>query len=173
MEKDAPEAEALSEIEDLLEAAIGTMRHVVDGLYPVQVKTGGLESALERMVADIAKVHSISCRLDWDGGPATVGDDATMHLYYIAHEAVTNSAKHSGSQDILLAVRVDPSGMTMTIEDSGVGIQPEWTSGKAHGRGLSIMNYRAHMIGGALQIRRNAKSGTRVTCTVSTAGRSS
>jgi PAS domain S-box-containing protein len=167
--KDAPEAAALSEIADLLQAAIGTMRNVVDGLHPLQMQRGGLKFALERMVADTARVHNIDCRLEWDADSATLDDDANMHLYYIAREALTNSAKHSGSQVILVATKVNRNQVTMTIEDDGVGMPPVAQSAAADGKGLRIMNYRARLIGGVLEIRRKARSGTRVICTVGTA----
>ncbi len=173
IQKGAPEAEAISEIADLLQTAIGTMHGVVDGLYPLQVKTGGLESALEKMMAGISRVHNVDCRLEWDGEPAKLDDDATMQLYYIAREAVTNSAKHSDSKDILVAVKTDRNRMTLTIEDNGVGMPPESKSEETGGKGLRIMSYRARLIGGVLQIRRNAKSGARVTCTVGTVNPSS
>ncbi len=97
----------------------------------------------------------------------------TCSLYYIAREAVTNSAKHSGSQDILVALKIDRNRTTLMIEDSGVGMPPELKSGETGGKGLRIMNYRARLIGGVLQIRRNAKSGTRVTCSIGSADPSS
>jgi signal transduction histidine kinase len=50
----------------------------------------------------------------------------------------------------------------LAIRDDGKGIaeNPAGT----HGMGLHIMNYRAAMIGGSLEIRRDTTQGTVVTC---------
>jgi signal transduction histidine kinase len=49
------------------------------------------------------------------------------------------------------------------VRDNGVGF-PEAAEGK--GMGLPTMNYRAATIGGALLIRKQAKRGTVVLCTI-------
>jgi nitrate/nitrite-specific signal transduction histidine kinase len=52
--------------------------------------------------------------------------------------------------------------VTLTVKDDGVGF-PDSVENKG-GMGLSIMNYRASMIGASLDIRRGAGGGTIVIC---------
>ena len=51
--------------------------------------------------------------------------------------------------------------IALTIEDDGLGM-PEALSGI--GMGLHIMDYRAKMIGGTIEIQRATGRGTRVMC---------
>ena len=52
--------------------------------------------------------------------------------------------------------------VTLTVKDDGVGL-PNSLEHKG-GMGLSIMNYRAGIIGASLDIRRGAGGGTIVIC---------
>jgi signal transduction histidine kinase len=84
------------------------------------------------------------------------------HLYHIAQEAVNNAIKHGNAQEILIQLTAEQGWGTLAIKDDGKGIaeNPSHTEGM----GLHIMKYRAGMIGGALEVRRDSPSGTVVTC---------
>jgi two-component system NarL family sensor kinase len=67
--------------------------------------------------------------------------------YRIATEAVTNSARHSGTD--MAAVKLDLSDgcLTITVRDPGP-VVPAWVSGV----GISSMRERAAEVGGTLHI---------------------
>lgn len=52
----------------------------------------------------------------------------------------------------------------MRVSDDGAGFDPDRTQGK--GMGLSIMRYRARMIGANIDFQRNTPSGIVVTCSL-------
>ena len=52
--------------------------------------------------------------------------------------------------------------VTLTVKDDGIGFPEELEPGG--GMGLHIMNYRAGMIGGLLEIQPDWSQGTVVTC---------
>jgi signal transduction histidine kinase len=54
------------------------------------------------------------------------------------------------------------NGIVVSVTDDGVGFQKQPKS--APGLGLPIMKYRAHSIGGRLDMEFPKKGGTRVTC---------
>jgi signal transduction histidine kinase len=92
-----------------------------------------------------------------------IHDDATAtHLYHIAQEAANNAIKHGNAQSILIWLTAEQDRGTLVIKDDGKGIaaNPAGTQGM----GLHIMNYRAGMIGGVLEIRQDSPRGTIVTC---------
>jgi hypothetical protein len=84
------------------------------------------------------------------------------HLYHIAQEAVNNAIKHGNAREILIQLTAEHGRGTLAIRDNGKGIAENPTG--THGMGLHIMNYRAGMIGGVLEIRRDTTQGTVVTC---------
>jgi two-component system CheB/CheR fusion protein len=91
-------------------------------------------------------------------------DNIATHLYRIAQEAINNAIKHGQPTQIDIELVNLPDGVGITITDNGVGIPPNVGSGR--GMGLRIMNYRANMIGGTLEVTRGPKGGTVVTCHV-------
>jgi signal transduction histidine kinase len=92
-----------------------------------------------------------------------IEDTATAtHLFRIAQEAVNNALKHGQAEEIIIRLFAGERQGTLIISDDGVGI--ERPVGPHSGMGLHIMNYRAGMVGGSLEIRREQPLGTTVTC---------
>ena len=77
--------------------------------------------------------------------------NAATHLYHIAQEAVNNAIKHGNASNIMIALGFARTAkVRLTISDDGGGILKRRRS--IQGMGLHIMNYRAKMIGGSLEV---------------------
>jgi signal transduction histidine kinase len=85
------------------------------------------------------------------------------HLYHIAQEAVNNAIKHGKPGKVLIQLTAEQGRGTLLIKDDGKGIGENPANNQ--GMGLHIMNYRAGVIGGVLEIRPDTTRGTVVTCT--------
>jgi signal transduction histidine kinase len=81
---------------------------------------------------------------------------------------VNNAVKHADCGAISVGLGAVEDEVTLTVKDDGVGF-PDAVENKG-GMGLSIMNYRASMIGASLDIRRGAGGGTIVICSFHNAG---
>lgn len=161
-EKSWSETDDAAKIVKLVNEAIYKTRELARGLLPVVSDSQGLMSALQLCAAEVEDLFGVSCRLQCDI-PVLIHDDAlATHLYYIAQEAVNNAVKHSGAEKIVIRLSAEQGRGTLTIRDDGKGI-PENLPGN-HGMGLHIMNYRAGIIGGSLEVRRDTPRGTIVTC---------
>jgi signal transduction histidine kinase len=84
------------------------------------------------------------------------------HLYRIAQEAVNNAIRHGKSRDIVIRLKARNGTGTLSIQDDGVGFTTD--PAKRPGMGLSIMNYRADIIGGSLKVQPSDEHGIAVTC---------
>src|SRR5262249_45247202 len=90
-------------------------------------------------------------------------DHATAtELFYIAQEAVSNALRHGHPRNIRLTLLTEPDGLRLRIKDDGIGL-PNGLAQSA-GLGLRIMQHRAGLIGGVLQIAPSQGGGTVVTC---------
>ena len=87
-----------------------------------------------------------------------------MHLYRIAQEATNNAMKHGKARRIVVSLTGAVWGTTLRIEDDGIGISK--TSNTSGGMGLNIMQYRARLSGGELQVEAPPTGGTVVSCTI-------
>lgn len=162
-ERESPEAADATKIVSLVNDAIRKTRELSRGLLPVVSDSFGLMSALQRYAGEIQDLFGVSCRFHCEV-PVLIHDTAmATHLYHIAQEAVNNAIKHGHSKNILIHLYAGLDRGTLIVRDDGIGIN---SLPPTHGgMGLHIMKYRAGMIGGALELRRDSTNGTIVTCT--------
>ena len=157
------EAADAARIVTLVNEAINKTRELAHGLLPVVSESQGLMSALKRWAVEVEDLFAISCRFRCDE-PVLIHDSGmSTHLYRIAQEAVNNAIRHGHASEILISLSASDGSGRLVIEDDGSGL-PKLPANHL-GMGLQIMNYRARMIGGSLQVQDSKLRGTAVTCT--------
>lgn len=161
-ERQIPEAADAAKIVQLVNDAIFKARELARGLLPVVSDSHGLMSALQLYATEVEDLFRINCRFQCE--QTVLIHDAPMatHLYHIAQEAVNNALKHGQAKAIVIRLFAGEREGTLMIRDDGIGI--ERPRAPHLGVGLHIMNYRAGMIGGSVEIRRDQTRGTVVTC---------
>jgi PAS domain S-box-containing protein len=161
-EKNRSEASDAAKIVKLVNEAINRTRELARGLLPVVSDAQGLMSALQVWAAEVEDLFGVSCRFQCEE-PVLIHDDTmATHLYHIAQEAVNNAIKHGNAGKILIQLTADERRGALVIRDDGKGIAEDHVN--TQGMGLHIMNYRAGMISGTLEVRRDTPRGTVVTC---------
>src|SRR5271170_5072832 len=162
MEKGLHEAADAGKIVNLVNEAIHKTRELARGLLPVVSDAQGLMSALQQWAGEVEDLFAISCRFQCFT-PVLIHDDTVAtHLYYVAREAVNNAIKHGHARQIVIRLAADQHQGALTIQDDGYGIGSIVPGDK--GMGLHLMNYRARMVGGSLEVQRVSTGGTMVTC---------
>jgi PAS domain S-box-containing protein len=160
-EKGLPDAADAAKIVRLVNEAINKTRELSRGLLPVVSESRGLMSALQQWAGEVQDLFGISCTFLCIEPVLIHNDTAATHLYHIAQEAVNNAIKHAKAAHIVIALGASGGRGALAISDDGCGIQK--VSGSV-GMGLSIMNYRAKMIGGTLDVQPGKPRGTVVSC---------
>lgn len=158
------EAKVAEELATLLQDAVVQTRNLARGLVPVKMEEVGLASALEELTVSITRLTGTRCSFASSGRAIMLDDSAAMHLYRIAQEATNNAMKHGKARRIVVSLAGGDFAATLRIEDDGIGISK--TSNTSGGMGLNIMQYRARLSGGDLQVEAQPKGGTTVSCTV-------
>jgi signal transduction histidine kinase len=151
----------LETIETRLTEALGQAYTISRGLYPVELETNGLMSALDELAAKVSTIHPVECRFQCPR-PVAVRDNAmAIHLYRIAQEAVVNGIKGGKASRVNLRLLDRGARAILSIADNGTG----FGNGPARpGMGLKIMEHRARMINAELRFRSRPNGGTLVTC---------
>ncbi len=158
-----PEAEAAGEIVKLVNQAIDHTRALVRGLCPVDLAEDGFMTAMHQLAESIASVHGVACEFSFNK-PVFIHDyNMATNLYYIAHEAANNAARHGKPTNIRIELHCNDSEAVLQIKDDGCGLPDREFRGD--GRGLHIMSYRAQVIGGTLNVKSIQPHGTVVSCT--------
>jgi PAS domain S-box-containing protein len=158
-----PEAGDAAEIVKLINTTIDHTRALVRGLCPVTSDPEGLMNSLRGLAEMVREVHRLRCRFDCPRPVLFPDHTVATHLYYIALEAVNNAIKHAKAREIVIGLYLGRTTTTLLVTDDGIGI-PETTPGSTGGRGMHIMNYRARMIYGSLEVQPGTEGGTVVSC---------
>ena len=161
-DKSLPEAVEAAKIVKMVNQAIDNTRQLARGLHPVAAEPLGLMSALKKWANEVEGLFHIGCNFHCEK-PLEIHDaNLATHLYRIAQEAVNNAIRHGKSRNILISLSGKNETGTLVIQDDGDGFPKKPAS--PPGVGLSIMNYRADMVGGSLKVQPNQERGITVTC---------
>lgn len=156
-------AEAVRDIKDLIRNAITQTRDLARGLSPVVLQSKGLQAALRDLAGSVEKRTGLACVFESDNRITVPHEEASIHLYRIAQEAVANAIKHGRATAITISLRNVARRHELRIEDNGSGFSTDFKVGK--GMGLRGMNYRAAIIGGSLEII-SRPGATAILCSV-------
>lgn len=161
-DKSLPEAVEAAQIVRMVNQAIENTRQLARGLHPVAAEPLGLMSALKNWASEVEALFHIRCCFQCEKPVAIPDANLATHLYRIAQEAVNNAIRHGKSRNIAIRLSGKNGAGVLAIQDDGDGF-PE-TQSSPPGVGLSIMNYRADMVGGSLKVQANEARGITVTC---------
>lgn len=151
-----------AEICELANETIAQTRRLARMLYPVDLETGGLVSALQGLVSSTKDLLKISCQFKCNDAIPIRDPVTARHLYRIAQEAITNAVRHGKAKNIRIELTSAKDITTLKVANDGKDFPG--ILAKKKGIGLKIMEYRAKMIGSILDVGRGPKGGTIVTC---------
>jgi signal transduction histidine kinase len=161
-DRSLPEAADAAKVVKMVNQAIENTRQLARGLHPVAAERFGLMSALKKWASEVEELFHIRCRFECEKAVAVHDVNSATHLYRIAQEAVNNALRHGKARTIVIGLSAKNGTGTLTIQDDGDGLSKRPAT--QPGVGLSIMNYRADMIGGSLKVQPNDGRGITVTC---------
>jgi signal transduction histidine kinase len=150
----------IEKIAQLVNDAATDTRNLSRALHRLDVDAAGLVNALQDLVD--REIWRTPCRLEVKPSFRIDDDAAAAHLYRIAREAVINANKHAQAREIIVKLQRSRREVVLHVIDDGVGLSDE--RNLKRGLGLHIMNYRAQLAGGRLEIDSPQTGGTRVSC---------
>jgi len=104
---------------------------------------------LADLAAEFTADSGIRCTFSVTGDESELGSDGRLTCYRVAQEALTNVRKHARADAVEIRLAYEPSGTSLTIEDSStLGEPPAPSDGT--GYGLTGMRERAALLGGTL-----------------------
>jgi PAS domain S-box-containing protein len=157
-----PEAAHAEEITSLIRQAIGHTRDLARGLSPVVLQSKGLPAALADLGETVSKRPGVRCKCMLQPQCDVPRLETATHLYRIAQEAVNNALKHGMATQIDLTLRRDGDRYELCIADNGQGFSQN--AARSRGMGLRVMQYRAGILGGSLEIQQERGKGVTILC---------
>lgn len=175
---EAPTLEAVrdqaADLRRVTARTLDEVRRLARGLRPGVLDELGLVPAIEQLALDHAQVRSLAVEVSAVGfGAARVPPAVEAALYRIIQEALTNAAKHSGTQTANVVLQRRRELVQAIVSDDGCGFDVEATlrtpAARAH-LGLHGMRERAALLDGTVTIESTPGEGTTIYVRVPVSG---
>lgn len=157
-----PDLAEVVRLTELLATALQSTRGVSSLLYPMELESEGLVTALRIMAQRLSEQFGVPCHVDLKASVSPDMKGALIELYRIAQEAVTNAMRHGRCSWVRVRLRWSEEMVDLQIENDGPEIAPQ--PGDFDGMGCRIMRYRANLVGATLSINPRQEGGCLVSC---------
>jgi signal transduction histidine kinase len=134
-------SELLAEARAGAEAALKELRDLARGIHPPVLTDRGLEAAITAL-ANSTHMH-VALSVDVPQRPPSTVESAA---YFVVAEALTNAAKHSGSEWLDIRIATVARHLELEIRDDGMG------GANPNGSGLMGLRHRVEALDGKLEV---------------------
>lgn len=155
-----PLACKLSEIKNRLIKLSQDVQLLSRQLHPSILDDLGLVEALRSECAGFSQREGIAIHFLPRDIPPAIPKEVGLCLYRIAQEGLRNITRHSGAEKAQVSLTAVEDSILLSIEDTGVGFDPEQVRKKRPGLGLVSMEERARLIGGEFAFDSQPGRGT-------------
>lgn len=146
---------------DALSEAIVEGRRIIEGLRPSTLDDLGLEAALHELAETTAQAAGWTLSLNLAPLPAEPEKTVGVTLYRVAQEALNNARKHASASHVRVSM-VNGNGISMQIQDDGVGFNTQKAGAQGRGLGITTMSERITLLKGTCSIQSAPAEGTTI-----------
>lgn len=150
------------EISRIVENTIGTVRKISSDLRPRLLDQLGILPAIESLIKDFKNRTKIETELNMPDVNVNLDNSASIIVYRIIQEALTNIARHSKCTSVMVNIDIENNSLNLRIKDNGTGFSFKKKIKETKSLGLIGMQERAEMLHGKLEINTGEKQGTEI-----------
>lgn len=129
----------------------------------------GLEAAVEWLAEQFQEQHGLKIRVTRDDSPKPLGEAASVLIFRLLRELLTNVVKHARASAVEISVTRNGDYLWLEVSDNGVGFDSSEIAtkpGRAGGYGLFSIRERLSHLGGYLEVSSKPGHGTSATIVV-------
>jgi len=152
-------------IHESLNAGIDLKRRVVEDLRPTLLDNMGLFAALRWQLKETCRRKGLRSSESIPDMELRFNPDASIGVFRIVQEALTNILKHAEAKSVHLSVEIEGNNFALMISDDGRGI-PADRLRTISSHGLASMRHRVTALGGSWEVRSPSAGGTVVTASI-------
>lgn len=151
------------QMNDLLDRTVTSVRRISADLRPLMLDDLGLADGVAWLVEDFSGRSSVQVGLKMPQEGVLDGLDRSVAntVYRVLQESLTNVARHAKATNVWVVLGAEGNTLQLDIEDDGRGIA-ERDLTQPRSLGLKGMRERVLYLGGALEVGRAPRGGTRV-----------
>lgn len=145
---------------DAIDRSMAALRASLVDLRMSTIDEGGFMATIERLADEASTLWGTPVMIE--GGVSQEPlVPVTIAALQIVQEAVTNSLKHSQSNEISVRVTENDGMVHVVVEDFGSGFDTSAEISQEH-VGMRLMHERASQVGGHIELRSTPGTGTRI-----------
>ena len=152
----------LKNIIGLLDGSNQSVRRILNELKPGILDEYGLVDALEWHSKQFMDSTGIPVIIETKESEIRLDEELAICIFRVCQEALTNVARHSGAEKVLISIVIANEKITVKIEDNGKGFKVNEAQNKGS-FGLIGMNERARSLNGHFEIESADGKGTIIT----------
>ncbi len=158
-------ADALDDARSISENVLQMVRDLSHLLHPAVLDDLGLPAAVESHLKGFGKRHGLRVELLQERMEERLQSETETAAFRIVQEGLTNVVKHAQASSCRVYLQRLTNTLLVTIEDDGVGFNPEAADGSGLPRGLGLIGIRERVsrLGGTLRLESAPGKGTRLT----------
>lgn len=135
---------------EILKNALNDLRSLSRSMLGEKIAEIGTEASLRNQIKYIADSGLFSVAIESEGEIFLLGSQREIFAFRIVQEALNNIVKHSGANKILIRFVYKAEKLIISIEDNGIGFDPQKIQSAQSGNGLKNMMNRAALLDGNL-----------------------
>lgn len=151
---DGPDITRFDKAIKMLDESIDELRRVAHHMMPESLMRYGLKVSLEDFCRAIPGAH-----FQYFGGDPRLDSRLEVLIYRCTYELVNNAVKHADATTINIQLMIDNGVVSLTVQDNGVGFDPETVSS---GAGLENIRTRVSAYNGKMNVYSSPGKGTEV-----------
>ena len=164
--------DTLDRLQDLGYQMSQGLYRLVHDLRPAHLDDLGLVPALKFLIEQDCCPKGLEVEFETMGSQQRLDSLIETVLFRVAQEALTNAARHSGSNQIKVRIRYAAESITIEVSDKGKGFDPSEEFRPPRGWGLAGMRERVEAVGGKLKVISASGRGTTIEAVIPLAGKS-
>jgi PAS domain S-box-containing protein len=145
-----------------IDLSMKTVRRIAAELRPAVFEELGLAAALDWQLQEFESRTGIRCRRRGLARNAGLATEASLAVFRIFQEILTNVIRHASATILQVTVETDGDRFTLRVSDNGKGFDPDLLS-PSLSLGLLSMRERATLHGGTVEWSARRNGGTTVT----------
>jgi len=170
MSKDADVTARLVAVREAVNGILEGVRRLSHTVYPRILDDLGLASALRElgrgMAVDIGPAITVDVSDFAESAVKRLPVERAAVLYRVAQESVRNALRHANASRIVVRLDGTPAGLTLVVQDDGVGFDLAQQGLAASGLGLFTARERVSLAQGRFDLVSRPGGGTTVTASI-------
>lgn len=154
--------EELQGVRKIAALGLAEARRSALAIRPLALDGRDISTALQQLTERSAVPGLLDCRWSLIGLPRPLSSIADEALLNIAHEAVSNAIRHAEASNIHITLAFDPDGVSLRVQDDGIGFDASDSRQRGHTFGLRSMRERALAVCAELTVTSKHGEGTAI-----------